>query len=122
MTTGAGCEVGALVVIKFGRYDDILKKNVMVMTSQSQAIAKVPATILETINKKPLDLRDKRVVDIDPAQVSAITITQDIAATTKPTSQPAVQKEIVIRRHHEAAASTVPSSQPAKAQVATSGP
>jgi hypothetical protein len=110
----------APVVIKFGRYDDILKKNVLVMTSQSQAIAKVPATILDTIRKTPLDLRDKRVLDIDPSQVSAITVNQDIAATTKPTSKPAVQKEIVIKRHKEVAATRV--TQPATRQAATSSP
>jgi hypothetical protein len=59
----------APIVIKFGRYDDVLKSNVFAMTSQSPAIAKVSASSLESINKKPIDLRDKRAADIDPAQV-----------------------------------------------------
>jgi hypothetical protein len=89
------------VVIKFGRYDDVLKTNVMAMTSQSSAIAKVAASSLESLNKKPLELRDRRAADIDPAQVSSITIASDLAATTRPTSRPASKKEVTITRHKE---------------------
>jgi hypothetical protein len=64
-------------------------------------IAKVPASIIETINKNPLELRDRKVLDIDPAQVSAITISSDQAATTRPTSRPAVKKDVALKRRKE---------------------
>src|SRR2546422_7326782 len=87
------------LTIKFGRYDSMLKKNVMAMTSASPAIAKVQATILETLGKRPLDLRDKRALTIDPAQVSHVSIVSDLAATTQPTSRPASKTEVeIIRR------------------------
>jgi hypothetical protein len=116
----------APIVIKFGRYDDVLKKNVMVSTSQSPVIAKVSATILDTINKKPLDLRDRKVLDLDPAQVSSITITSDLAATTRPTSRPASKKDVSLRRRKQslvlgpAAPTTGPATQ--ATTQATTGP
>ena len=91
----------APIVIKFGRYDDVLKSNVFAMTSQSPAIAKVAASSLESINKKPLDLRDKRAADIDPAQVVSVQVVTDTAATTKPTSRPASKTDVTISHHVE---------------------
>jgi hypothetical protein len=121
-------------VINFGRFDDVLKKNVMVSTSQLPVIASVAASVIETINKKPIELRDKRAVEIDPAQVSSITITSDLVATTRPTSRPASKNEVVIRRVKEsdakAQATTKPATQastrattgPATTQVASTQP
>jgi len=118
----------APLVINLGRFDDVLKKNVYASTSKSPVIAKVAATVIETVNKKPIELRDKRAVDVDAAQVSSITITSDIAATTRPTTKPASKKEVVLRRRKESAeaattkpatqASTRPTSGPATTQAA----
>ncbi len=109
------------VVIKFGRYDDVMKKNVLVTTSQTPIVAKVAATVIDTINKKPLDIRDRKVLDIDANLVSAIEIHSDIAATTRPTTKPAVKKDVTIKRRHEAAApATAPSTKPA--MVASTAP
>lgn len=114
------------IVIKFGRYDDVLKKNVMVMTSQSPVIAKTPARILETIGKKPLELRDKKVLDIEPAEVSSFSVTSDLAATTKPTSRPASKSDVSVRRRKveslvllPSPATTVPTTAPATAPATT---
>jgi hypothetical protein len=122
------------LTISFGRYDNVMKKNVLAMTSSSPAVAKVQATILQTLGKKPLELRDKRVASIDPQQVSSLTITSDLAATSQPTSRPTSKAEIaLVRRKQPAtqaatapaatapstASSTQPSTGPATTQAAT---
>jgi hypothetical protein len=109
------------VTIKFGRYDDVTKQNVLVLSSQTPAIAKVSATVLANLNKKPIELRDKKVLDIDPANVSTISINSDLAATTRPTSRPASKKDVTIKRRHEAVAldPSNPSTRPATTQATT---
>jgi hypothetical protein len=124
-TTAAATTQNAPLVVNLGRFDDVLKKNVYASTSQSPVIAKVSATIIETINKKPIELRDKRVLNVDPAQVSSITIASDLQATTKPASRPASKKEVVIKRRKDAAkphATTAPATTQASTQSATTQP
>ena len=87
--------------IAFGEYDSILKKNVFVYLDNPRTFAKVAASSLDSFNKKPLDLRDKKVVDITPAEVSRISVATDITATTQPTSRPASKSELVIDRRKE---------------------
>lgn len=94
----------ALKTIAFGRHDDVRKQNVYATVSGSPSIAKVAATVLESFNKKPHELRDKRAVNIDPEQVSELSFTSDVAATTQPTSQPASKREVAVQRRSEAAA------------------
>ena len=105
----------ASLTIKLGRYDDVLKKNVYATSSQVPVIAKVGATIIDTINKKPLDVRDRKVVDIDSAEVSSIVITSDVAATTKPTSRPASKTAVAIQRRHATTAPTTADAPPTTA-------
>ena len=113
----------APIVVKFGSYDDVLKTNVMAMTSQSPVIAKVAASSLESINKKPLELRDRRAVDIDPAQVSSITMTSELAATTRPTSRPASKKDVTLTRRKEPPVLVLaPTTKPATTQASTTSP
>src|SRR5947207_12345997 len=92
--------------IKLGRYDDVLKKNVYVASSITPAVAKVPASVLETFQKTSLELRDKKVLTIDPEKVTVISIATDKPATTQPTSQPAVTTTMRLARHHEEPAAT----------------
>jgi 7-cyano-7-deazaguanine reductase len=112
-------------VITFGRHDDILKKNVYASVSGSPSIAKVAATVLESFNKKPLQLRDKRAVNVDPEQVSKLSFAADVAATTQPTSKPASKREVAVQRRKEALTlgpavpTTKPTSGPATTQAAT---
>ena len=126
-TTTAATSQPAPLVINFGQ-SDLLKQNVMVSTSRSPVIAKVAASVIEQIDKKPIELRDKRAVYIDPAQVSSITISSDLAATTRPTSRPASKKEVVIRRAKvteakaadaKAQATTAPATTKASTQAST---
>jgi hypothetical protein len=109
--------------LKFGRYDGVLKKSVFVTSSESHALAKVPASSLESFQKKPLDLRDKRVVNIDPEQVQKITITTDRQATITPPRAASSESVTIVRAAAPATApSTAPTTQvaatePAKAQA-----
>lgn len=101
--------------IVFGRHDDIRKQNVYTIVSGSPSIAKVAATVLESFDVKPLELRDKRAVTIDPEQVSKLSFTADVAATTQPTSRPASKREVAVQRR-------VSAGQPASAGGSASAP
>ena len=81
-TTAPVMMTGGIKVI-FGGYDDVNKKNVFAQTEDG-TIVKVPASVLDALDKKPLDVRDKNVLDIDPAQVSKITVAMNQPATTQP--------------------------------------
>jgi hypothetical protein len=122
----------APTTIMFGRYDDVLKKNVFASVSGSTVVAKVAASTLDKFKKKPIELRDKRAANIDPEQVSKVSFTADVAATTQPTSKPAVKREVVLQRRKEAtilgpavpttAPTTAPTSGPATTQAAATQP
>ena len=60
--------------VRFGAYEDMLKKSVYVSADGSTALAKVPASSLDSFKKTELDLRDKKVIDLDPASVSRVAI------------------------------------------------
>jgi hypothetical protein len=109
--------------IAFGRHDDVLKQNVYATVSGSPTIAKVAATALTSFSKKPLELRDKRVVNIEPEQVSKLSFAADIAATTQPTSKPASKHEVSIQRRKKVELTLgpvrVPTSGPATTQSTT---
>jgi hypothetical protein len=92
---------GETTTIKFGRFEDIRKKDVYAIVSDSGPVVTVAATTLDSFKKTPLDLRDRDVVNIDPNAVSRVSISIDKAATTQPTSQPAVKKEVVLERRSD---------------------
>ena len=104
------------ITLTFGAFDDLLKENVYVKLSSPPLVAKVPATVLESFGKKPLDLRDKRLVDINPAEVSHLSITTDSPATTQPATQPARKSEIAIVRRQQGSGGVpfLPTTAPAK--------
>jgi hypothetical protein len=101
--------------VTFGGYDTVLKQNVYVAVSNPPALAKVPASSLDSFNKKPLDLRDRKVVEIDPAQVTRLSIVTDKPATTQPTTRPASKSELVIERKKQdlVLGPAVPATKPA---------
>ncbi|HSV15954.1 MAG TPA: DUF4340 domain-containing protein, partial [Tepidisphaeraceae bacterium] len=82
--------------VEFGSYEDILKKNVYVRVGDT--MAKVPASSMDAFKKKALDLRDKKVVDLDPEQVSKLVLATDLPSTTQPTTKPAVNKTVILER------------------------
>lgn len=112
--------------IRIGRYDDVRQKNVYATVSGAPTIAKVPATVLERFNKKPLDLRDRKVLDINPQQVTRIRVSSDLPATTQPTTREATQTELVLERRPPAAtqpaATPAAATQPAATQPAATQP
>jgi hypothetical protein len=106
--------------ITFGAYDDILKKHIYAKVEGSPFIAKVDVASLTALEKKPLDLRDKRVLDIDPDQVSRFSIT-----TTLRKVPDAKGAEVIVQRRQggggkgvpfvTTAPSTAPATQPSLA-------
>ncbi|MCC6423874.1 MAG: DUF4340 domain-containing protein [Phycisphaerales bacterium] len=104
------------ITLTFGNYENSLRDKVYVKLSNSNTIAKVPAAALTTLLKKPLDLRDKRAVEIDPAKVSQISLTIDHPATTQPTTRPATLRTITIHRRPQ---SHQPTTTPATTQSTT---
>jgi hypothetical protein len=101
------------VSIIFGAYENSLRDKVYVKISDSGAIAKVPASALASLSKKPLELRDKNVVEIDPAKVSQWSLTIDRIATTQPATRPAEHRTIAFQRRPQ------PATQPAATQSTT---
>lgn len=102
--------------ISFGRFDDILKKNVYASVSGSSSIVKVPATSLDAFRKTPLALRSKKVLDIDPETVTSITIASNLPATTQPTTREAQARDISIQRQTPEAAAA-PATAPTTAEA-----
>jgi hypothetical protein len=107
---------GAPITVTFGDYD-LLKKYIYVKVSDSPFVAKVNASDVKAFEKKPLDLRDKRVIDLKPEEVSRVSIaTEPPAATqpsaTAPAAAPAASKpagtQVVIERRKVGEASGVP--------------
>ena len=104
--------------VKFGGYTDVTRKNVYAIASDSPALVSVSASSVETFtSKKPLDLRDRKVVSIDPQQVSRLTIVTDKPATTRPTTREASHVTIAIERAPVASTqpTTIPTTQPTTA-------
>lgn len=107
-TTGpTTAPAAAMTEIRFGRAEDITQKNVYATVlppgtaAGAAPIARVPMTSLNSFKKTPLDLRDKKVLEIKPDDVSEITLSVDRPATTQPTSKPAEQKTLHIARRKE---------------------
>jgi len=101
--------------ITFGQYEDIRHQKVYAKISDTNAIVKVAGTPIETLSKKPIELRDKKVLDLLPEQVSKISITTDIPPGPAPTTKPAKKTMVSIERRKEvaAAATSQPTTQTA---------
>lgn len=98
--------------VTFGQYEDIAHQKVYARISDSQATVKVAGTPIETLSKKPIELRDKKVFDLQPEQVSKISIVTDTAAGPAPTTRPAKKTEVVIERRKELPSVPTPSTKP----------
>jgi len=88
----------------------------------------VPLTSQSSLTKTALDLRDRKALDIDPAQVETITLAVNHPAATQPATRPAEQHEFTLVRRQEKTAigptlspepTTAPSTQGAASQPAT---
>jgi hypothetical protein len=99
-TTAPATQPGGGTEIRFGDYEDVLKKNLFAEVDRGP-IAKVLASNETTFNKTALDLRDKNLVSIEPEKVQSITIQVTRAATTQPTTMPAELRGFAIERRKE---------------------
>jgi hypothetical protein len=121
------------VTIKVGDFDTVLKRNVYVSVSDPAALAKVAATSVEAFKRKPLDLRDRKVLSVDASLVSRIVLATEKPMASAgpelphPSTKPASRQELVIerRKHNEPAtrpadaAATRPTTEPATTQPTT---
>lgn len=110
--------------IAFGRFATI-EQNAVYASVDGGPIATVTTSSEDSFKKTALDLRDKKVVDIDPAHVTGFTLSINRAATTQPTTKPAEQVEYAIARRKETrtlgptlpAATTEPTTKPGVAST-----
>lgn len=78
-TTQPGIQTST-TTLALGRYQDIAKKNVF--ASVDGTVATVPASVMEKISKTALDLRDRKVLTVQPSDVKSITIVEGPKSTT----------------------------------------
>ncbi len=92
------------VTITIGEPTNVEMDKAYVKVSDPAIIAQASLTqsALDKIAKaSPLSLRDRRVVNIDPAKVSEVSLRIDRPATTQPTTKPAEQVDFQITRRKE---------------------
>jgi hypothetical protein len=124
-TATAPASQPAWTTITFGQYDTIRHLKLFARISDTSAVVKVAATPLETLSKKPIDLRDKKVLDLIPEQVSKLSIVTDVPVGVAPATRPAKKTEVVIERRKQvpatqaAAATTQATTRPATTQAST---
>jgi len=82
--------------ITFGQYEDVSKEKLYARVSDSQAVVKVAATAFDTFTKKPLDLRDRKVADILPDQVSKLSIQTEFPGGPAPSATPVPPKKTFV--------------------------
>jgi len=102
--------------LTFGGFDDLRKQNVFVRIN-ADTFAKVSAASLEPLKKSALDLRDKKVVDIDPESVAGVSVVEHLQATTQPTTRSASSqtREITRRALEATLGPATPATQPTAA-------
>ncbi len=108
------------VKVVFGSYDDVNKKNVFARVPDG-TIVTVPASVLEGLSKKPLDLRDKTVINVDPTTVTRLVIASNQPATTQPMAA-AVEKIVALQRRPKEVPIMGPPVPKAPTSGATTGP
>jgi hypothetical protein len=113
----------AWTTITFGQYEDIRHQKVYARLSDTNAVVKTVATPIDTLTKKPIELRDKKVLDIPAEQVSRLSILTDLPAGPTPTTKPAKKSQVEIERRKQVAeATTKPASTKATTQAAATQP
>ena len=113
----------AMTTVTLGNYATVEKADVYATVSNGPTV-KVAAATIESLNKTELDLRDKVVLDVDPAKVTQLTIAVETPATTQPAAHPASVKTVVLTRRPPKPVmmgpvrpTTGPASRPATAPV-----
>jgi hypothetical protein len=123
-TTTAPASQPAWTTITFGQYEDIRHQKVYARLSDTNAVVKTMATPIDTLTKKPIELRDKKVADLQPEQVSKISILADLPAGPAPTTKPGKKSQVEIERRKQVADATTKPSATTKptTQAATTQP
>ena len=124
-STQAASTQPAGTTITFGQFASVERDKLYVKISDPPMIARVAMTqsSLDRITgASTLTLRDKKVVDIDAAQVTGFTLSINRSATTQPTTKPAEQVEYVISRRKESHTLGPILSKSPSTQPATTGP
>jgi hypothetical protein len=103
--------------IVFGGYENLLKQDVFAKADGT--VARIAAVSMDNLNKTPLDLRDRTVLDIDPAKVEKIELQRDLPATTQPTKRAVSKVDLVILRNTKPPAATRPASTQATSRPTT---
>ncbi len=107
--------------IEFGGYDSVLKENVFARVEGGEVV-KLPATTLASFEKKPLELRDKEVLNLAPDKVQRVTLKIERVATTQPTTRPASHSTLELARRKKKPAvmgPAVPATRPATTRSTT---
>lgn len=90
--------------VTFGQFASVDRDKIYVKLSDPNIVARVPMTqaaLDRLTGASVLSLRDKKVVDIDPAHVTGFTLAVDHSATTQPATKPSEQYEYTISRRKE---------------------
>ena len=100
--------------IAFGQYEDATKEKIYARTSDTQAVVKVQATAFDTLTKKPVDVRDRKALDITPEQVSKLSIQTDLPGGPAPAAHPTPAKKTLVNiERRKQLADAVPATKPA---------
>ena len=94
--TAAPATGPAPMSVTLGGYASTGKKDLFAATEDG-SVVKVAASVLESLNKTPLDLRDKTVLDVDPTAVASVSITTETSPTTRPTTAPTTAPTVAPR-------------------------
>ncbi|HLL89501.1 MAG TPA: DUF4340 domain-containing protein, partial [Tepidisphaeraceae bacterium] len=124
-TQPAATQPAAMKSVTLGRYADVLKKDVLATSTDLPGVVRVSASTIESLSKRPLELRDKKVLDVDPERVATLTVRTQASAATQPAVTP---REVTITRRPPAVPAvmgpaeptTGPSTQAAATQPAAS--
>ncbi|HEV7300371.1 MAG TPA: DUF4340 domain-containing protein [Tepidisphaeraceae bacterium] len=106
----------AMKTITMGRYSDISRSGVLAVASGIDAVVKLPASTAEAFEKKPIELRDRQVLMLEPANVGTVELAINTPATTRPTTAPAANQTIALTRR------TADAPAPAGPPAPTPGP
>jgi hypothetical protein len=102
--------------VTIGQFSDISKKNVLATSSELKALVTIPVTALASLEKTPLDLRDRQILSLDAEKVNTVELTTDSAATTQPMTKPAIKTSVTVSRR------SAPALEPIGPMPVTTGP
>ena len=107
-TTGPASQP-AMTRVTFGGYDDVAEEERLRRPGRRHRREGGRLRRWTAVDKSPLDLRDKTVLDVDPARVTAVTVATNSGGTTKGATPAAA---VVLTRRPPKPAMMGPSTHP----------